>query len=96
MENGTAANVRRNRKNNLQENRSAAAEFRQKPLLVTAQSPFLFNALKILHGRLTQCRRPHTLPSDVNYALKLPLAYGTGECLSLVFESVIRSRSAPR
>ena len=45
---------------------------------------------------LTQCRRPHTLSSDINYALKLPLAYGTGECLSLVFESVICSRSAPR
>src|SRR6202021_678854 len=44
--------IRRNRKNNLQENRSAAAQFRQKPLLGKAQSPFSFNALEILHGRL--------------------------------------------
>jgi len=45
---------------------------------------------------LTQRRRPHTLPSGINYALKLPLASGTGECLSLVFESVFRGRSTPR
>src|SRR5271166_3854467 len=44
--------IRRNRKNNLQENRSAAAQFRQKPLLGKAQSPFSFNTLEILHGRL--------------------------------------------
>ncbi|MFY9755130.1 MAG: hypothetical protein WAK37_04220, partial [Pseudolabrys sp.] len=36
----------------MQENRSAAAQFRQKPLLGKAQSPFSFNALEILHGRL--------------------------------------------
>jgi hypothetical protein len=36
----------------LQESRSAAAQFRQKPLLGKAQSPFSFNALEILHGRL--------------------------------------------
>jgi hypothetical protein len=42
--------IRRNRKNNLQENRSAA--IRQKPLLGKAQSPISFNALEILHGRL--------------------------------------------
>jgi hypothetical protein len=47
-------------------------------------------------SRLTQRRRPHTLPSGINYTLKLPLASGTGECLSLVFESVFRGRSAPR
>jgi hypothetical protein len=35
----------------LQESRSAAAQFRQKPLLGKAQSPFSFNALEILHGR---------------------------------------------
>src|SRR5215472_18056367 len=44
--------IRRNRKNNLQENRSAATQFRQKPLLAKAQSPISFNALGILHGRL--------------------------------------------
>src|SRR5262245_35369035 len=44
--------IRRNRKNNLQENRSAATQFRQKPLLGKAQSPISFNALEILHGRL--------------------------------------------
>ncbi len=44
---------------------------------------------------LTQRRRPHALPSGINYALKLLLASGTGECLSLVFESVFRGRSAP-
>jgi len=33
----------------LQENRSAAAQFRQKPLLGRAQSPISFNALEILH-----------------------------------------------
>jgi hypothetical protein len=43
---------------------------------------------------LTQRRRPHTLPSGINYALKLPLASGTGERLSLVFEGVFRGRSA--
>jgi hypothetical protein len=43
--------IRRNRKNNLQENRSAAAEFRQKPSLAKAQSPIPFNALEILHRR---------------------------------------------
>jgi hypothetical protein len=37
----------------LQENRSAAAQFRQKPLLGKAQSPFSFNTLEILHGRQT-------------------------------------------
>jgi hypothetical protein len=46
--------IRRNRKNNLQENRSAAAEFRQKPLLAKVQSPIPFNALEILHRRLNQ------------------------------------------
>jgi hypothetical protein len=35
----------------LQENRSTAAEFRQKPLLGKAQSPIPFNALAIFHGR---------------------------------------------
>jgi hypothetical protein len=49
--------IRRNRKNNLQENRSAAAQFRQKPLLGKAQSPISFNALEILHGRHFQLRR---------------------------------------
>src|ERR1700745_3997934 len=44
--------IRRNRKNNLQENCSAAAHFRQEPLLEKAQSPISFNALEILHGRL--------------------------------------------
>src|SRR5262249_9980915 len=43
--------IRRNRKDNLQENRSAAAQFWQKPLLGKAQSPISFNALEILHGR---------------------------------------------
>ena len=33
-------------------NRSAAAEFRQKPLLGKAQSPISFSASEILHGRL--------------------------------------------
>jgi hypothetical protein len=51
--------IRRNRKNNLQENRSAATQFRQKPLLRKAQSPFSFNALEILHGRLTNVRKIH-------------------------------------
>src|ERR1700756_1244479 len=51
--------IRRNRKNNLQENRSAAAQFRQKPLLGRAQSPISFNALEILHGRLlSTAQRP--------------------------------------
>jgi hypothetical protein len=36
----------------LQENRSVATQFRQKPLLGKAQSPISFNALEILHGRL--------------------------------------------
>jgi hypothetical protein len=45
---------------------------------------------------LTQCRRPHTLPSGVNQALELPLASETGECLSFVFESMFGGRSAPR
>ena len=49
--------IRRNCKNNLQESRSAAAQFRQKPLLGKAQSPFSFNVLEILHGR-----RPITEP----------------------------------
>jgi hypothetical protein len=49
--------IRRNRKNNLQENRSAAAQFRQKPLLGKAQSPISFNALEILHGRRRSVRR---------------------------------------
>ena len=53
-------------------------------------------ALAPCQARLAQRRRPHTLPSGINYALKLPLASGTGECLSLVFESVFRGRSAPR
>jgi hypothetical protein len=43
--------IRRNRKNNLQENCSVATQFRQKPLLGKAQSPISFNALEILHGR---------------------------------------------
>jgi hypothetical protein len=43
--------IRRNRKNNLQENRSAAAQFRQYHLLEKAQSRVSFNALEILHGR---------------------------------------------
>src|ERR1700719_2968940 len=51
--------IRRNRKNNLQENRSAAAEFRQKPLFGKAQSPISLNALEILHGRLTRRRDNH-------------------------------------
>jgi hypothetical protein len=33
----------------LQENRSAATQFRQKPLLGKALSPISFNALEILH-----------------------------------------------
>ena len=44
--------IRRNRKTNLQENRSAAAKFRQKELFEKAQSAISFNALEILHGRL--------------------------------------------
>ena len=44
----------------------------------------------------TQRRRPHSLACGINYALKLLLACRTGERLSLVFESVIRGRSAPR
>ncbi len=39
--------ARRNRKTNLQENRSAAAKFRQTELL--EQSAISFNALEILH-----------------------------------------------
>ena len=42
--------IRRNHKNNLQENRSAAAQFRQQPLLGKAQSPFSFNTLEIFTG----------------------------------------------
>ena len=49
-----------------------------------------------LWRRARSTPRPHTLPSGINYALKLPLASGTGERLSLVFESVFRCRSAPR
>jgi hypothetical protein len=37
----------------LQENRSAGAKFRQKELLEKAQSAISFNALEILHGRLS-------------------------------------------
>jgi hypothetical protein len=43
----------------LQENRSAVAEFRQKPLLEKAQSPISFNALEILHGRLFSLSHVH-------------------------------------
>jgi hypothetical protein len=45
---------------------------------------------------LIQGRKPHTLPSSINYALKLPLASHTGECLSFVFERMFSGRSAPR
>jgi predicted ATPase len=41
----------------LQENRSAATQFRQKPLLEKAQSPISFNALEIFHGRLARLWR---------------------------------------
>ena len=40
-----------NRLQMFQENRSADAQFRQKPLLGKAQSPISFNALEILHRR---------------------------------------------
>jgi len=38
----------------------------------------------------------YRLPSGINYALKLLLASGTRECLSLVLGSVFGGRSAPR
>src|SRR5262245_19126728 len=50
--------IRRNRKNNLQENRSAATQFWQKPLLAKAQSPIPLNALEILHGRRKSSQQP--------------------------------------
>jgi hypothetical protein len=71
----------------LQENPSAAAQFRQKPLLAKTQSPISFNALEILHRRLAiveEARgyRGRALIGHINRAINLSLRPLPGAWLS--------------
>jgi hypothetical protein len=63
----------------LQENRSVATQFRQKPLLGKAQSPISFNALEILHGRLHDRRSAGTedgaIADEIGMSVKMVSRY---------------------